>query len=246
MKKRKTRRKIKLTVRAVEKLTSEAKDYEVSDNELRGFSVRVTPAGVKTFYIRYRLLSGRQGRVKLGQAKAVSAEVARDLAKMRLGELYRGDDPAEAKRAARGMTLREYFKDVYEPWILQHRREYSAKESLRRMRTSFKDFLDKPLGELHGFEKWRTERMKDCKAATVNRDMAELRAALNRAVDWGRLKESPLRRVKQAKEDRSKRVRYLSDGERKALFDALDRREEDIRSWMESRENKRPVEGGAQ
>lgn len=235
-KKRKPRRKVKLTVRAVEKLAPEAKDYEVSDAELRGFTVRVTPSGVKTFYVRYTLPNGRQGRVKLGQAAAVSAEVARDLAKMKLGELYRGDDPAESKRAARAMTLHEYLKDIYEPWILKHRREYSAKESLRRMRTSFADFINKPLGELHafGFEKWRTERLKECKAATVNRDMAELRAALNKAVDWGRLTESPLRRVKQSKEDRSKRVRYLTDDERKALFDALDKREEEIRKARDS------------
>lgn len=235
-KKRKAGRKAKLTVRTVAALQPRQKAYEVPDSELKGFTVRVEPTGTKTFYVRYRLPNRRQGRVKLGQAAAMSAEQARDLAKMRLGELYRGDDPMESKRQARAMTLRQYLKDVYEPWILRNRRAYSAKESLRRMRTSFKGFLDKPLGELHGFgfEKWRTERLKDCKAATTNRELAELRAALNRAVDWGHMKESPLRRVKQSKEDRSKRVRYLTDDERTALFEALDKREEEIRKARDS------------
>ena len=234
--KRKAERRAKLTVRMVAGLKPEATVYEVADMELKGFAIRVRPSGIKTYYVRYRLPNRRQGRVKLGQAAAMGAEQARDLAKLRLGELYRGDDPAEARRAARAMTLCEYLKDVYEPWLLKSRRPISAKESLRRMRTGFKGFLDKPLAEIHAFgiEQWRTKRLKECKPATVNRDLATLKAALNRAVDWGHLKESPLRRVKQAKEDRSKRVRYLTDDERKALFEALDKREEDIRKARDS------------
>ena len=57
---------------------------------------------------------------------------------------------------------------------------------------------------------------------TVNRDIAPLKTALSRAVDWEFLAENPLTRLKPSKTDRSRVVRYLSDEEEQRLRDSGD------------------------
>lgn len=73
--------------------------------------------------------------------------------------------------------------------------------------------------------------MKDgVKPATINRQMNDLRACLNRAVQWGALDSSPFDKVKPYKTDSSAKVRYLTEDEESRLRQALDEREQRIRS----------------
>src|ERR1700687_4542518 len=69
--------------------------------ELRGFGVRVKPSGVRTFLIQYRNRRGQTRRYSLGQYGRVTVEEARREAKIKLAEVARGEDPSEARRAAR-------------------------------------------------------------------------------------------------------------------------------------------------
>jgi hypothetical protein len=61
---------------------------------------------------------------------------------------------------------------------------------------------------------------------TVNRELAGLKSALAKAVEWGALTANPLAPVKLRKVDNA-RVRYLSPAEEKRLREALAKRDQD-------------------
>ena len=78
------------------------------DSEIRGFGLRALPSGLKTFIVQYRNIEGIKRRINLGRYGVITTEQARDLAKIKLGEVAGGQDPAEAIHQARsGMTVAE-------------------------------------------------------------------------------------------------------------------------------------------
>lgn len=78
------------------------------DSEIRGFGVRALPSGLKTFIVQYRNIEGTKRRINLGRYGVITTEQARDLAKIKLGSVAAGEDPAEAVQQARtGMTVAE-------------------------------------------------------------------------------------------------------------------------------------------
>ena len=78
------------------------------DCEIRGFGLRALPSGLKTFIVQYRNIEGIKRRINLGRYGVITTEQARDLAKIKLGEVAGGQDPAEAIHQARsGMTVAE-------------------------------------------------------------------------------------------------------------------------------------------
>lgn len=93
----------KLTKRAVDALAAPAEKQVVHwDSEIRGFGVRVLPSGLKTFVLQYRYAEGIKRRTNLGRYGVMTVEQARDKARIKLGAVTAGEDPAdEARRAAR-------------------------------------------------------------------------------------------------------------------------------------------------
>lgn len=73
----------------------------VWDTEIKGFGVRVGSTGAKTFVIQYANAEGRLRRVKIGRFGVLTVEQARETAKIKLGTVAAGQDPAEEKRRAR-------------------------------------------------------------------------------------------------------------------------------------------------
>jgi integrase len=74
-------------------------------------------------------------------------------------------------------------------------------------------------------DQWKTKRLTGgLTATTVNRELAFLRSALTKAVDWEFITEHPMRSVKQLKVDEDHRVRFLSDMEEARIRAALNRR----------------------
>ncbi len=93
----------KITESVAERATkADRGDKFIWDSELRGFGLRVFPSGLKAFLIQYRNDEGRTRRFTLGQHPAISAYQARDLAKIKLGEVAMGRDPAQEKSDSRG------------------------------------------------------------------------------------------------------------------------------------------------
>jgi len=97
----------KLNKRAIDGLAPLShRDVFAWDGEVRGFGLRVKPSGVKTYFIQYRNADGRTRRMAIGKHGILTTDEARDLARQRLGEVSKGEDPSAKRRAARsGMTV---------------------------------------------------------------------------------------------------------------------------------------------
>jgi integrase len=97
--------------------------------------------------------------------------------------------------------------------------------------------LRRPLSEITtgDLERWRARRellgrspRKEAKApsaATINRDLAALRSAFERAIEWRHITTNPLARYKHGKEDTRAIVRFLSTVEEQRLRIALANRD---------------------
>jgi integrase len=99
----------KLTKRAVDALTPPANgQIFLWDSELRGFGVRVIPSGLKSFILQYRNAEARSRRIVVGRYGVLTVEQARDQAKIKLGVVAGGADPADKNPSSRkAITVEE-------------------------------------------------------------------------------------------------------------------------------------------
>ncbi len=91
----------KLTKRFIDALTPKATDYIAWDDELRGFGIRISPKGRKAFLVQYRA-GGRSRRMRIGAFGVLTADEARLRAREVLGDVARGNNPAEVASTYRG------------------------------------------------------------------------------------------------------------------------------------------------
>ena len=54
----------KLTKRFIDALKPSEKRQYYWDSEMKGFGLSLTPAGVRTYVVQYRLAGGRKGRTR--------------------------------------------------------------------------------------------------------------------------------------------------------------------------------------
>ena len=90
---------MKLTKRIVDAQNPSNKAYYKWDSELSGFGLKILPSGKKTYLIQYRLggRAGRTRRMTIGRHGVLTAEQARTQAKLLLGQVATGLDPAAEK-----------------------------------------------------------------------------------------------------------------------------------------------------
>lgn len=218
-------------------IAAQKSTFDILDTEQRGFVARVSPSGTITYGIRYSNAAGRQCRYSLGMTfPATSASDAREAARILLGRIASGADPAEENRARhkQTLTLELFIDEQYAKWLIANTKTGQA--LVNRLKSSFAEHLDKPLAEFNAWiiEKWRAERLKSgMSASTTNRNITVLRGLFSRAVEWGIVKEHPLSTVKMLKEPSGK-ARWLSDEEEQRLRQGLDAREERERAARDS------------
>lgn len=203
------------------------KPVEVRDTRLKGFLLRVQPSGVMTYYAEF----GRGQRVRLGRADVMKAEAARTKAIEVLASAHAGEDPRAKMKKENARNFREYVQKVYKPWAEGHIKRPG--ETVARLLNSFPDFQTKRLDQITAFdiERWRSGRVREgAGASTVNRYLDDLKSCMEKAVGWGYLKANPAKDIKRLKNTADPTPRYLSDGEYRALLDALDAREAHIRT----------------
>jgi integrase len=106
----------KLTKRLVDAAESRDKDYVIWDDELPGFGLRVFASGKRSYVLQYRAL-GRSRRYTIGLHGVWTAEGARQEAKVQLGRVAQGNNPAEERQLDhKAITVKElcalYLKDL--------------------------------------------------------------------------------------------------------------------------------------
>lgn len=180
----------------LKRLKPSRKPYDVRDDKLIGFLVRVNISGKLLYMCEY----ARGKRVTIGKVGILTPTQARDKALTILGDTAKGLNP-NSRTKNKSITLGEFIENHYKPWIIEHRK--SAIKTLAHIKRCFvKSFGEKPLIEFTPalIDQWRTQRLKNGRTTeTVNRDVATFKAALSKAVLWGLIDMHPLERFKTIK-----------------------------------------------
>lgn len=219
----------KFTFNLINKLKPQAREYEVRDTEIKGLALRVYPTGK----MMYTLVYSRGRRVNLGPAHAIDHDQARVLARQELAKHYSGKDPIKERQQvkAKADNYLQFLEDIYKPWLLLN--IVNGLATYESLKTSFPEFHKLNLNGITPglIEKWRLRRLKEgIKPSSINRQMNDLRACLNRAINiWELIKENPFQKVKPCKTDTSPKVRYLTKTEEGRLSKALDDREQTMK-----------------
>lgn len=227
----------KLSNSTVSALRPEAARYEVTDSEIPGLKLRVSPSGAMTYALIYRNLEGKKVRYTIGRHGAITPAQARKLALAKLAQVRLGEDPQEEKRQRRRQaaipTLGDFIEKQYLPWFKSHYKGRSTKSTLDQFESLHSDRLDQLTA--WKLEKWRKGKLDSgIKPGTCNRHLAALKAALSRAVEWGLLTDNPAAGLKSLKEDDRAIVRYLSADEEKRLRAAMIARDDRLREGRRS------------
>jgi hypothetical protein len=155
---------IKLTKSVVEKLPVPDTGYEIHrDSELKGFGVRITSGGVRTYVVEKRI--GRKvRRVTLGRSNVLSAEEARKRAQEFLGKVAGGRNPIAEKHAAAAQDIS----------LLEVLGTYLADRGAKlkpRTRDQYREVVEgrRKDGSPTAFADWRNKRVLDITAEMVQR-----------------------------------------------------------------------------
>ena len=90
----------KISNRTVDAMKPQTKEHFLWDSELKGFGVRCSKKGTKTYVVQYRQ-HGRQRRMSLGRHGTLTPSEARDLARKNLGDVAHGEDPSGKRQDER-------------------------------------------------------------------------------------------------------------------------------------------------
>lgn len=167
----------KLTKRVVDAAESRVSDYVIWDDELPGFGLRVFASGRRSYVIQYRQ-AGRSRRYTIGLHGVWTPELARQEAKVQLGRIARGEDPAEEKQLDhKSMSVKElcnlYLKDLQAGLIL------GKGGRPKKQGTIISDIgrIQRHLIPLLG-----TRRVKDLTKADITKAMKDIMAGKTRLV----------------------------------------------------------------
>jgi integrase len=209
-----------------------SKPFEIYDNRLRGFTLRVQPSGHRSYYARF----GRNRRIALGTVESLTPLEARERCRKVLGNVVHGNHPLHGIQGSEGMTLGMFIADEYTPWINASRPRTSA-NTLEKLHRHFRTWFAEPLTAItvERVESWKARRLSDGRSpSTVLRDLFTLSSVLRRAVKAGELTDNPVRRVDKPRIDRRGQIRFLDEVEESQLRMAMLARDERMKRRREA------------
>ena len=179
---------------------------------------KVQKADSKNYWIEY-YLNGKRTRERIGRSKKAAENRFREIQTAKAEGRHINKNKNSLVNLG---NLRDWYLDL--PEVMQ-------KRSFRHIQTSINIVVSHvgqklSLSQLgpEDIEKFRKIRLREntlwgrpAKPATVNRNVANFRAMLNRAVDYGKLEINPIGRIKQLEENNI-RERVLSQDEFERLL----------------------------
>jgi integrase len=111
------------------------------------------------------------------------------------------------------------FAKEYLQWSKVNKKASTYNREICIMRGLDKEFEGKTIQEITAWqiEKWKSKRKETLVAGSVNRELTLLKHIFSKAIEWGKLKESPAKGVKRFKGE-TKRVRFLMPDEIQKLL----------------------------
>ena len=191
------------------------------DTTIKGFGVRVTASGAKSFVLNYRA-GGRERRITIGSFPAWNVKTARDQAAALRRRIDMGEDPMAERHAERGAPTMAALAERY--------LEYAAKRKRPRSLQEDKAILDGVILPALGKHRIADLRRSDVEKLfrtvsdrapiRANRMLSLLRRMLNLATIWElRAGDNPATSIERNAETR--RERYLDAEELGRLLAAL-------------------------
>lgn len=210
----------RLTDKLVRELDPPAKGNRITyDSETRGFGIRITSRGTKSFVLNYRA-NGRERRFTIGAYPDWSVAAVREEAKRLKREIYLGLDPMEKRDEARRAPSVADLAERYVEEHLPRKRPSSQRNDL----SILERIVVPKLGRLrvadvrHGDIDSLHRSLKDT-PYRANRVVALLSKMFNLAIKWDWRADNPAKGIERFPEER--RVRYLTQEEIARLTKAL-------------------------
>jgi hypothetical protein len=238
----------KLTKRVVDGAEAQAKDYFIWDDELPGFGLRVFKSGKRSYLIQYRS-AGRSRRYTIGVHCVWTPELARKEAKIQLGRVAQGDNPAEERQLDhKAVTVKElcelYLKD-FEAGLLLGKGGRPKKATTmvtdtgrinrhivpligaRRVKDLVKADINKVLKDIMAGKTRVSVKTKKLRgkanvrggAGTATRTVGLLGGILTYAVEAGIIESNPAHGIRKPKDN--VRTRRLTEAEYRTLGEML-------------------------
>jgi len=192
---------------------------ELWDATVRGLGLRITPAGVRSWFVRYRTPAG-QRRFKLGEYPSLSLKEARKDARALLAEIDKGKDPQREKVIARTASAPVTVKEAVTRYLDEVKLKNRSWTETERILNS------------HVVAKWANWPLEDVRRADIiakldavarrapygaNGLMRQMRRFFNWAVEKDLLAGSPMAGMKLPHKETT-RDRVLTDDELATLW----------------------------
>lgn len=241
----------RLTKRLVDAAEATAKDVFLWDDDVKGFGLKVTPAGDKSYVLQYRNLEGRSRRYKIGRhGSPWTVDEARQRARDLLHGIGLGVDPLSVRAAERSATTVSDLADLYleeGPAARPNKKPASWATDGAILRGHVKPLLGartaksltradiaKFQNDVAEGKSARTTKTKPRGAARITggkgiaaRATATLRAMLSFATERGMIPANPAAGVRLFKQQKVER--FLSEAEVAQLSDAITTLEEELK-----------------
>ena len=204
----------KITKRTIDAIEVGEADIFIWDDDLKGYGVKVTPAGKRVFVLQYRI--GRKSRrMTLGTYGAITADQGRALAQAAMRKIARGDDPMAERAQKRtertvGSLLDDFLK-LHADAKLKSRSGTEYRRLTERLLP--KRFLSAPITEIQRADVSTIHNKLVATPYQANRLLAVLRKFFNWCEAQGHRPDhsNPAVHVELFKEQ--KRERFLSPAE---------------------------------
>lgn len=204
-------------------LPAKGKRAYCKDEKEAGLILDIRPSGSKTFYL-YKKIDGKPERIFIGPYPDLTIYQARDMARIKKGEIALGKNPQDEKRKIRQeITFGELFHDYMERYSKLHKKSWVYDE--REVNKYLGHWLKRKISSIkkHEVQKLHEEIGKNNGLYQANRILERTRSIFNKAIEWGWEGENPAKGVKKFKE--RARDRFILPAEMPLLFQALDEEE---------------------